>query len=213
MTAFLPALFALAVIHLVGAMVPGPNMVVTAHIAASRSVRDGLMCVAGIVIATLTWVSLTLAGVGILLQQLGALYIVLKLVGAAYLIWLGAKMLWSAIRHAPEPDEPAAPKRLPRDAFRSGLLTNITNPKSAAFWTSVFVVAIPEHAPAWFYAAVIAVIGVQTALWYGLVALAFAAPPAQAAYRRFGRFVAGIAGSLMIGFGLKLAFDSEAAAR
>lgn len=226
MTTLLPALLALAVIHLVGAMVPGPNIVVTAQIAASRSARDGLKCVAGIVVATLTWVSLTLAGVGIVLQELGSLYTALKLVGAAYLLWLGGRMLWAAIRHAPasgaevgvgvgSADSPLPPGRtrgrLPYSAFRSGLLTNLTNPKSAIFWTSVFVVAIPPEAPAWFYGAVIAVIGVQTALWYGLVALVFAAPPTQAAYARMGRVMEGLAGSVMVGFGLKLAVDAQAA--
>jgi len=212
MTTLLSALLALAVIHLVGAMVPGPNMVVTAHVAASRTVRDGLMCVAGIVVATLTWVSLTLAGVGIVLQELGTLYTTLKLIGAAYLMWLGGRMVWDALRHAPDPaGAPELPKRLPRAAFRSGLLTNLANPKSAVFWTSVFVVAVPPEAPAWFYAAVIAVIGVQTALWYGFVALVFAAPPTQAAYRRMGRFIQGLAGTVMVGFGLKLAADAEAA--
>lgn len=214
MTSLLSALFALAVIHLLAAMVPGPNMVVTAHVAASRSAREGLACVAGVVVTTLAWVCLTLAGVGMILQELGHFYTALKFIGALYLLWLGGRMIWAAVRQpaASAPVPQSAMARLPRSAFRLGVLTNVSNPKSAVFWTSVFVVAVPPDAPAWFYGAVIAVIGVQTALWYGLVALAFAAPPAQAAYRRFGRFVEGLAGAAMIAFGLKLAVDAEAAA-
>ncbi|MEJ8571870.1 LysE family translocator [Microbaculum marinum] len=209
----LSALLALSAIHLVGAMVPGPNIVVTAHVAGTRGARQGLLCVAGIVVATLTWVSLTLAGVGIVLQELGALYNGLKLAGAAYLVWLGARMLWGAIWQAPGPRAAASePKRLPVAAFRLGVLTNLANPKSAVFWTSVFIVAVPPSAPVWFYVAVIAIIGIQTGLWYGLVALAFAAPPAQAAFQRMNRYLAGLAGSLMIGFGIKLALGTDDAA-
>ncbi len=203
------ALLALSLVYLLGAMVPGPNMVVTAHIAATRSAREGLACVVGIVIATLAWVSMTLAGVGIVLQELGIAYTILKAVGAAYLLWLGVGMIRSAARGPATVSVPVA-GRIRRSAFRSGLLTNLSNPKSAVFWTSVFVVAIPQSAPAWFYAAVIGVVGVLCLSWYGFVALAFAAPPAQAAYRRFGRVVEGLAGAAMIGFGLKLAVDAEA---
>jgi threonine efflux protein len=209
MTSLPHALLALSVIHLLAAMIPGPNMVVTAHIAASRSGRAGLACVGGVVVATLAWVSLTLAGVGIVLQELGVFYSVLKAIGAAYLFWLGVRMIWSAAR---KPVAVPVAGQVRRSAFRSGLLTCLSNPKSAVFWTSVFVVAVPAGAPVWFYLAVIALIGVQTSAWYGFVALAFAAPRAQAAYRRFGRYVEGLAGAAMIGFGLKLAVDAEAGA-
>ena len=210
----LSALLALSLIHLLGAMVPGPNTVVTAQISASRSAREGMMCVAGVVVATLVWVSLTLAGVGMVLQQLGALYTALKWAGAAYLVWIGASMLWRAARQPAQTGPPQAgpaPRRLPASAFRTGLLTNLSNPKSAIFWTSVFVVAVPSQAPAWFYIAVVTLIGVQTALWYGFVALVFASGPARRAYQRLGRLIEGTTGAVMIGFGLKLAADTGAA--
>lgn len=105
----------------------------------------------------------------------------------------------------------AAARRLPGSAFRTGLLTNLSNPKSAIFWTSAFVVAVPHGAPGWFYAAVVAVIGAQTALWYGFVAIVFASAPARRAYQRLGRIIEGVAGAVMIGFGLKLAADAGAA--
>lgn len=203
------ALLALSLIHILGAMVPGPNTVVTAQISASRSAREGLLCVAGVVVATIAWVSLTLAGVGMVLQQLGAIYTALKWAGAAYLVWVGVSMLWRAARQ-PSQAGPA-PRRLPASAFRTGLLTNLSNPKSAIFWTSVFVVAVPPQAPAWFYVAVVALIGVQTALWYGFVALVFASGPARRAYQRLGRLIEGATGAVMIGFGLKLAADTGAA--
>jgi len=211
----LPTLFALAAIHLLGAMVPGPNMVMTAQIAASRSARDGLACAAGIMAMTLAWVCLTLAGVGFVLQELGVVYAALKFVGALYLVWLGARMLWVAVRNgvASSTETPGPSPRTPRSGFQSGVLTNLSNPKSAMFWTSVFVVAVPHDAPLWFYGAIVAIVGAQTFLWYGFVALVFAAPPAQATYRRFGRLVEGLAGTVMIGFGLTLAADAGATAR
>ena len=130
MTSLLPALFALAVIHLLAAMVPGPNMVVTAHVAASRSAREGLACVAGVVVTTLAWVCLTLAGVGIVLQELGHFYTALKFIGALYLLWLGGRMIWAAVRQ-PAASAPVTSVPIPRTG---GSIPRSRPTPSAASW-------------------------------------------------------------------------------
>src|SRR3546814_6519146 len=66
---FWPALAALSLLHLLAAMVPGPNTVVVTHLAAGHSLAAAFRAVAGIVTGTGTWVLLTLAGVTLLLQQ------------------------------------------------------------------------------------------------------------------------------------------------
>ncbi len=205
----LATLMTLSAIHILAAMTPGPNTVLVAHLAAGRSTREALMAVAGITLATFVWVTLSLAGVGLLLREAGEIYALLRFAGACWLVWAGLRMLRSATwKHAgtSATGDPAAP-------FRAGLVTTLSNPKSGVFWTSVFVVAMPPHAPAALFAAATALVLVQTTLWYGFVALTLSAAPARRVYARSARWLEGLAGAVMVGFGLRLAFTPDAPAR
>jgi len=195
------SLLALSGMHILMAMVPGPNTVVVSHFSASISRRAGLTAMAGIVLASLLWVALSLAGIGVLLLEAGWLYRTLRLVGAAYLVYVGIRLLLSA-RHARPPG--SATSRLGRAPFAAGLLTTLSNPKSAVFWTSVFAVAVPPQAPAWFYAAVLGIIAIQSALWYSAVALLLSTGLARRHYTRCARWLDGIAGAVMVALGLHL---------
>ncbi|WP_430398562.1 LysE family transporter [Ferrovibrio sp.] len=199
----LPHLVALAGMHLLMAMVPGPNTVVVSHFSAARSRRDGLAAMAGVVLASLLWVGLSLAGIGLLLEA-GALYRLLRLLGAAYLLYVAFRLLRSALRRQDAATAPPALGWLGQRPFAAGLVTTLSNPKSAVFWTSVFAIALPAAPPTWFYAAVIAVIAVQSALWYGLVALLLSTGIARQGYARIARWLDGLAGLAMLGLGLKL---------
>lgn len=64
---FLPTLLGLAGMHILMAMLPGPNTVVVSWYAANRTRSEGLLAVAGVILASLIWVSLALWGVGTLL--------------------------------------------------------------------------------------------------------------------------------------------------
>ncbi len=197
------SLLALSAMHILMAMVPGPNTVVVSHFSASVSRRAGLAAMAGIVLASLLWVALSLAGIGVLLLEAGWLYRALRLIGAAYLVYIGVRLLLSARRAAPQGS--ANPLgRLSRAPFTAGLLTTLSNPKSAVFWTSVFAVAVPPQAPAWFYAAVLGIITVQSALWYSAVALMLSTGLARRHYARCARWLDGIAGAVMVALGLRL---------
>lgn len=195
------SLLALSGMHILMAMVPGPNTVVVSHFSASVSRRAGLAAMAGIVLASLLWVALSLAGIGVLLLEAGWLYRVLRLVGAAYLIYVGVRLLLSASR---APAQGGARTSLGRAPFSAGLLTTLSNPKSAVFWTSVFAVAVPPHAPAWFYAAVLGIIAIQSALWYSAVALLLSTGLARRYYGHCARWLDGIAGAVMVALGLRL---------
>lgn len=199
---FWPALTTLAVLHILAAMVPGPNTVVVSHLAAAHSRPAALRAVAGIVTATGTWVLVTLSGVAMLLHQAEGLFWLLRVAGTLYLLYAGARLLGGLLRHGAGAPPPAVEARR---AFRRGLLTTLSNPKSGVFWTSVFAVAVPAAAPLGFYLAAVALILVQSTLWYGAVALVFSSGPARRAYRQAAKWLEAAAGLAMIGFGIKLA--------
>ncbi|MBW6397381.1 LysE family transporter [Roseomonas sp. HJA6] len=202
---YLPSLLTLAGMHILMAMLPGPNTVVVTWLSATTSRGAGLRATAGIVIASLVWVVLSLFGVGTLLLQAGELYAALRLIGAAYLVYVGAKMLRAGMQAPPESGPAARPALAGRSPFMAGLLTTLSNPKSAVFWTSAFLVAVPPHAPGWLYGAIVAVIAVQSTLWYGAVAMLLSTEVAKRSYLRVARWLDLIAGGVMVALGLRLA--------
>ncbi|HEY4274953.1 MAG TPA: LysE family transporter [Rhizomicrobium sp.] len=148
---------------------PGPNFAIVTATAINISRRAGLIAGLGLAAASATWTLLTLAGLGFVIAQVAWLYTALRLVGALYLIYLGARMLWQARK--PAPPQSAEIIAGDRAMFRKAYFVSLTNPKSAAFYGSVFAVALPLHAPLWFSAAVFAIATVLSALWYCGVAL------------------------------------------
>lgn len=184
---------------------PGPNFVATAHATLSRSRSHGVVVAAGIAVGTAIWASGSLLGLGALLAAAGWLHQALRLAGAAYLVWTGGRMIRAAAcRRMPAADDAGATGRT-RSSFRVGLLTDLANPKAAAFFTSLFAVAVPPSAPAWFQALLIASVVAAAMSWYGTVALALAAGPVASRYRRAERAISGVAGALFVGFGARLA--------
>lgn len=198
-----PNLVGLATMHILMAMLPGPNTVVVGWYSATRSRNDGLKAVAGVVVASLLWVVLAIGGVGALLLEAGWLYRALRFVGAAYLIYVGVRLLRAGF--GPKGNGQAPPQLAGRNPFMAGLMTTLSNPKSAVFWTSAFLVALPPHAPDWVYPTIVAIIGVQSTLWYGTLALFFSTGVAQKLYQRIARYLDLLAGGVMIALGLKLA--------
>lgn len=202
---FLPSLLTLAGMHLLMAMLPGPNTVVVSWLSATSSRADGLRAMAGVAAASLLWVVLSLVGFGTILLETGWVYRSLRLLGAAYLIFVGIRMLRAGWRRSAVEAPRGRPNFAGRRPFAAGLLTTLSNPKSAVFWTSAFLVAVPPHAPAWVYGTIVAIIAVQSTLWYGAVALVFSTGLAREAYLRFARWLDLVTGTVMIALGLKLA--------
>jgi threonine efflux protein len=194
-------LLQLSIMHILMAMIPGPNTVVVTYFSARTSRQAGLKAVAGIVLGSAIWVMLSMMGVGVLLLEAGTVYRVLRLLGAAYLVYVGLRMLMAGIGSVSN----ARPAQASRSPLLAGLLTTLSNPKSAVFWTSVFVLLVPAHAPLWFYGAVVLLIVVQSALWYAIVALTLSTAFARRHYIRLAGWLDRIAGVIMIGLGLKLA--------
>lgn len=201
---FLPSLLALSGMHLLMAMVPGPNTIVVTWLSATTSRHDALKATTGVVLASLLWVVLSLVGFGSVMLEAGWLYRSLRLIGAAYLIYVGIRMLRNGWGRPSAGRMAARPVFAARRPFTAGLLTTLSNPKSAVFWTSAFLVAVPPHAPFWFYGAVVAIIGLQSTLWYGTVALLFSSGFARQHYLRLARWLDLLAGSVMVALGLKL---------
>jgi threonine/homoserine/homoserine lactone efflux protein len=133
-------LLAFAGISLLLAVTPGPDMAVVTRNALAHGRRGVVMTTTGIALALCIWVGATALGVSALLRASSELLFALKLVGAAYLAYLGVRtLLESRRRHEDLLD--AALKPAPAHAiFRQGFLSAISNPKLGVF----FVTFLPQ---------------------------------------------------------------------
>ena len=135
------------------------------------------------------------------------LYGALRLAGGVYLVYLGVR-LWGD--RDPGSDAVDASSRGPlREAWLRGLLTNLTNPKSAAYFGSVFALFMSPGTPGWVRAAAIAIVAGSAALWYGGLALAFSTDAAQRLYARARGVLNRLAGAAIAAFGLRLLLSRD----
>lgn len=186
---------------------PGPNFLATSHAAASQSRRSGVLVAIGIAIGTTIWATASLLGLALLFQSAGWLYQIVKYLGAAYLIFVGLRMVLASGQSQVQAarTQPAKAPFSPLRALRYGLQIDLSNPKAAAFFTSLFALAIPPQAPAWFQVLVAGLVVAIAGGWYALVACAMSVPAISARYRASQRAIARLTGVVFVFFGLRLA--------
>jgi threonine efflux protein len=213
----LPTLFTIWFLHFVAVATPGPNALVVSRIAASERGHGAAFAVAGVTLGAFFWSASAILGVHLLFQAFPGMRLGLQVAGGMYLLYSGWK-LWRA-RHAARPQDaqgglPAA--AMPgRVAFRQGLLTNLTNPKSALFFGSIFAAAFPPAPTLALQVATVLVVMANAATWYGLLAWLFSRPSVRDAYGRARGRINGVAAGLfgLMGAGLLVAALREARAR
>jgi threonine efflux protein len=197
-------LVGIATVHLLAIASPGPTFVVVTSYAVAGDRRAGFLVTLGVLIATLTWASLAALGLGAVIAQFSWLYMALRLAGAAYLIYLGIKMLVGAARKTPVQMPQGARSASGWRAVRAGFLTNISNPKVIAYYSSLFGVMIPQDAPTWLFLAAAGTALVVSALWWSFVTLFFAIPLVRRGYARIRRRVDAVMGGILILLGGRL---------
>lgn len=186
---------------LVAVVIPGPNFLAVARMAALRGRREALITVAALGIGATTWGLAGFFGIHALFTLAPTLYAALKLAGAAYLIWLGARILRGSF--GPVPDQ--APAGADSAAFRLGLLTSLSNPKSALLVGSLFAAVMPPDATLATGLVTVAEMVLISLGWYAALAVMASAAPVAALFRQGRRWIDRTAGAIFVAFGLRLA--------
>lgn len=189
-------------------MSPGPNGVLIAKTVPTSGRAAGFANIAGFALAFFVHGTFAIFGLSVLVLQSANLFLAVKLVGAAYLIWIGIKALLDAWRGKPADVLKVAPARNPRNlvkAFGEGFLTNALNPKVAMFYIAAFPQFLSPGAPASSAYALVAVHALLNVAWFGPMVLLFERLSRVARSGRFTRWLKGLTGAVFIGFGVKLA--------
>jgi threonine/homoserine/homoserine lactone efflux protein len=191
-----------------GAMSPGPSFLMVARTAVAASRADGLAAALGMGVGGVLFTGMALAGLHVVLTAVPWLHLALKLAGGAYLIFIGV-MIWRGARQRIVFQEDAkAPSTVVR-SFWLGLATQLSNPKTAIVYASVFVSLLPPEIPLLAMVALPPIIFAIEAGWYTIVALALSAPSPRSAYLRWKTWIDRAAGAVMAALGIRLIFSAR----
>ncbi len=191
-------------------LLPGPDTaVVTKNILVSGR-RAGIGTSIGVCTGLSVWTLAAALGVASVLRASEAAFTVLKLVGAAYLVWLGVQA-FRAAHHAgalpPAGEAPTAPAGS-RRGFRQGLLSNLANPKIAVFFTSLLPQFVNPGQPVLIPFLVLGLIFVvMTLAWLCTYSLLAARAAAALQRPRVKATLDRITGTVLIAVGIRLALE------
>jgi leucine efflux protein len=182
---------------------PGPGNLALISSASKGGVAGGLASVLGLLLGDQILLWLTVAGVAAMLKTLPVLFMAVQWLGAAYLAWLGFKMITAKAGEGP------SIQITPGRYFRETMFITLLNPKAIMFYFAFFPQFIdPVHHQGWITFAVmastIAVLGFTYC--FGVVLITHFMAERLRANPAVSGFLQKLAGFCLIGFGLKLAF-------
>jgi threonine/homoserine/homoserine lactone efflux protein len=209
----LQAVFSFAVVAGLLTLVPGMDTALVLRSSISRSRRFAFATAIGISTGAMIWGVAAAVGVSALLAASETAYRLLTIAGAAYMIWLGLSLLWKSLRHGKAAATPAAKVLVPgRSELFTGWLTgtgtNLLNPKVGVF----YIATIPQFIPAGESPLLVGVLlaGVHCVLamaWFTLLIFGTGYASRWLKGARSIRIIDSITGTVLVGFGLKLALE------
>jgi len=190
---------------------PGPDTALTIRNSIIGGRRGGLLTAAGIAAGQLVWTIAAGVGIAGLLQASQPAFATLKIIGAAYLVFLGIQSITGAVRKRPgHKDRAMTPIQLGRwAAMRQGLISNLANPKMAAFFLSLlpqFVTAASGRLTAF---ALGLVFCLMTFGWLSIYAIALHRAGHLLQRSRVRHTLEAFTGTVLVALGLRLAAEAR----
>lgn len=185
------------------AVSPGPAVLMSARTGLTEGFRTGVMLAMGIGSGAVVWALAAMFGLNIIFAAAPSLLWALKVGGAGYLLW----MAWSLWRDARTPFVTEDARPVPRSAFaayRLGLWTNLSNPKAAVMFSSIFLGTIRPDTPLWVLGLLLLVIFTAETLWNSLVARIFSLDRTRAKYISLKTVIDRCFGGALALLGLKI---------
>ncbi len=202
------AILSVAIALTLGAMSPGPSFVMIARTALAVSRRDGVAAAVGMGIGGVLFSVVALLGLLALLAAVPLLHVGIRVLGGSYLLYLGYR-IWRGARQPVTVGDVSAhgyPARLWR-SFVLGLATQVSNPKTAVVYASVFASLLPREVPTFVLVTLPIMIFIIETSWYSVVAIALSAPSPRARYLSARAWLDRTAGAIMSLLGAKLIFE------
>ena len=194
-------------VHLLAVVSPGPNFLVISRTALAHSRRAALEVTAGVTLGAFIIIASGFLGASAVFTQSERIFNAARLVGAAYLVFLGLKALIGLVRHRAAPDGPSVVVEAPSStaAFRLGLLTIASNAKAFVYFLVFFTAVVAPDDPIVARVTLVLLMPSITFGWYALIATAFADDRMRNLYARARTPIEILFGALLIGLGVEIA--------
>ena len=194
----------LALECLLGAMSPGPSLVVVVRQSITGGSRAGITCAVAHGVGIFLWAALMVSGLGALVVASPDIFLAFRFAGAVFLIYLGIQSLRATSAGSEEVTAPFDGNH--GSPAREGFLIALTNPKIAVFFAALFSQFIRPDAPAveqWMIAGTAAIIDI---LWYAAVALLLSRTAVLAQFQRHNLLLSRVFGAILIALAFSVVF-------
>ena len=204
-------LLTICLLHFVAQLSPGPDVLLIAKSSASTTRTNTLKIILGISVGIVVWVVLTLLGFTVLTQQFPWIQQVLMFVGSLFLAKMGWAMLKggiSALKSKVQAEDEAVVEKTKENYFLLGLFTNLANPKTLIYFSSVFSLALSANAGEYLKTQLAFIIPIQTFITFTLLMMIVSQPKIKDAYQRAGAYIDVLSGSLFLIFAIVLCYEA-----
>lgn len=185
---------------------PGPNLLVVVQASLASGRAAGAMTGLGVATGDAIYSGLGLFGMATVITAGGLLFSIIQVLGGAYLVWYGLKLLRASrpldLEAAPAPGRANAWRH-----FRRGLVTDLANPQTVLFFASIFSVTLRPDTPVWAKAAAWLGLVAASLLWRVLLCQLFSRAAMRRGYARNRRLLESLAGAGLAAFGLRLVYE------
>lgn len=202
--AVLAAIAAILGALLVGAITPGSGFVVVAQNSIGRSRRHGLFTAFGMGVGGMVFAALALGGLYSVFATVEWLYLVLKVAGGLYLLYLAVKIWRSSRTELLVTSDSQRPSLTLASSFGVGVTTQVSNPKTAVVHGSIFASLLPRDLPLWGYPLLPVLVFAVVAGWYSVVAVTFSSARPRRYYLRSKKWIDRAASGIIAVLGIRL---------
>lgn len=207
---YLQTFFTVALVHLLAVISPGPDFMMITRNSLVYSRKTGIYSAIGLGLGILVHVTYSLVGVGFLISQSIVLFNTIKLIGAAYLIYIGFKSLTSKAATIEKESGGSNTKHIGNlTAVKIGFITNVTNPKATLFFLSLFTIVISPSTPLWLKLLMGGEMSIVTFVWFALVATVFSHSYVKQRIAKIQHYAERFIGVVLIGLGIEVALSSR----
>lgn len=187
-------------------ILPGPDFIGVVRSSMTRGKAGGLRTTAGVSLGLGLYATLSLLGLSAILMEYQWLTWAIRVLGGAYLTYLGVRLLRAKPANAVEASM-QSPVR--RNAFLFGFLVTLTNPKAIVLFASVFATAVTSSTPIWLMVLMIGLVVLSALTWYSLVSLFMSSPPVMRRFRHARHWIERAAGACFVAIGLRILADAR----
>lgn len=200
----------IALIHFFALLSPGPDFFFVSQSAIRQSRSHAMFAALGISLSILVWAICAISGLHFLFQKIVWLQQALVILGGLYLFYLGIQLFKSAFNQQASVQQisTAIPKSK-LTLLLQGFFTNMANPKALVYFSSVFSLAINADMPLTTQSSLLALIWLESLIWFALVAYLFSWHKMNAAYQRLSQWIDGLTGGIFISFGCYLILNRD----